>query len=46
MSAASAAAAASPQAALTVPAVSRDRWYVLGLLTVVYAVNIADRFSI
>jgi predicted MFS family arabinose efflux permease len=24
----------------------RDRWYVLGLLTVVYALNIADRFSI
>lgn len=25
---------------------SRDRWYVLGVLTVVYALNIADRFSI
>jgi predicted MFS family arabinose efflux permease len=25
---------------------SPDRWYVLGLLTLVYAVNIADRFSI
>ena len=24
----------------------RDRWYVLGVLTVVYAVNIADRFCI
>lgn len=24
----------------------RDRWYVLGLLTIVYALNIADRFSI
>lgn len=24
----------------------KDRWYVLGLLTVVYALNIADRFSI
>jgi predicted MFS family arabinose efflux permease len=24
----------------------RDRWYVLGVLTVVYAFNIADRFSI
>jgi predicted MFS family arabinose efflux permease len=24
----------------------RDRWYVLGILTVVYALNIADRFSI
>ncbi|HEX4585977.1 MAG TPA: MFS transporter [Burkholderiaceae bacterium] len=27
-------------------AVARDRWYVLGVLTVVYALNIADRFSI
>ncbi|HEY2341096.1 MAG TPA: MFS transporter [Steroidobacteraceae bacterium] len=27
-------------------AAPRDRWYVLGLLTVVYALNIADRFSI
>ncbi len=27
-------------------ALSRDRWYVLGVLTVVYALNIADRFSI
>jgi MFS family permease len=26
--------------------VARDRWYVLGILTVVYAFNIADRFSI
>ncbi len=25
---------------------SRDRWYVLGVLTVVYALSIADRFSI
>ena len=24
----------------------RDRWYVLGVLTAVYALNIADRFSI
>src|SRR6266403_1786575 len=24
----------------------RDRWYVLGILTIVYALNIADRFSI
>jgi MFS family permease len=24
----------------------RDRWYVLGVLTLVYAINIADRFSI
>ena len=43
----------SPNAALaaqsTVAAgepASRDRWYVLGILTVVYALNIADRFSI
>lgn len=28
------------------PAAPRDRWYVLGMLTVVYALNIADRFSI
>ena len=27
-------------------AAPRDRWYVLGVLTVVYALNIADRFSI
>jgi predicted MFS family arabinose efflux permease len=27
-------------------AAPRDRWYVLGLLTLVYALNIADRFSI
>lgn len=27
-------------------AVPRDRWYVLAVLTVVYALNIADRFSI
>jgi MFS family permease len=26
--------------------VPRDRWYVLGVLTIVYALNIADRFSI
>src|SRR5882757_92428 len=25
---------------------SRDRWYVLAILTIVYALNIADRFSI
>ena len=24
----------------------RNRWYVLGVLTIVYALNIADRFSI
>jgi predicted MFS family arabinose efflux permease len=28
------------------PAAPRDRWYVLGVLTIVYALNIADRFSI
>lgn len=28
------------------PALPRDRWYVLALLTAVYALNIADRFSI
>src|SRR5439155_1479541 len=32
-----------PGAAATAP---RDRWYVLAVLTVVYALNIADRFSI
>jgi hypothetical protein len=26
--------------------VPADRWYVLAVLTVVYALNIADRFSI
>jgi hypothetical protein len=25
---------------------ARDRWYVLGVTTLVYALNIADRFSI
>jgi len=32
----------------TLPAAAAppDRWYVLGILTVVYALNIADRFSI
>ncbi|MGH8138472.1 MAG: spinster family MFS transporter [Steroidobacteraceae bacterium] len=30
----------------TEAAAPRDRWYVLGILTVVYALNIADRFSI
>ena len=41
-------AAAPADSALTagVQAVPRDRWYVLGVLTVVYALNIADRFSI
>lgn len=28
------------------PAAPADRWYVLGVLTAVYALNIADRFSI
>jgi MFS family permease len=28
------------------PEVARDRWYVLAILTIVYALNIADRFSI
>lgn len=27
-------------------AAPRDRWYVLGILTIIYALNIADRFSI
>jgi predicted MFS family arabinose efflux permease len=31
---------------LAVTAAPSDRWYVLGMLTVVYALNIADRFSI
>jgi hypothetical protein len=41
-------AATTPTALeVTTPAApSRDRWYVLGILTVVYALNIADRFSI
>jgi predicted MFS family arabinose efflux permease len=29
-----------------VPALSADRWYVLAVLTIAYALNIADRFSI
>ena len=28
------------------PGAGRDRWYVLAVLTLVYALNIADRFSI
>ena len=28
------------------PVVARDRWYVLAVMTIVYALNIADRFSI
>jgi hypothetical protein len=31
---------------LNPPAAPRDRWYVLAVLTVVYSLNIADRFSI
>jgi hypothetical protein len=30
----------------SVRAAPRDRWWVLGVLTAVYALNIADRFSI
>ncbi len=45
MSAAPSAAAASDPGA-PAAAAPRDRWYVLGLLTAVYALNIADRFSI
>jgi len=33
----------TPPAAISAP---RDRWYVLGVMTLVYALNIADRFSI
>jgi len=39
-------AAAADSALLAAKAAPRDRWYVLGVLTVVYALNIADRFSI
>ncbi|MBV9316697.1 MAG: MFS transporter [Gammaproteobacteria bacterium] len=43
-------AAAAPASSATeessVTAAPRDRWYVLGMLTLVYALNIADRFSI
>jgi predicted MFS family arabinose efflux permease len=46
MSAAPAAATASSCKSLPVTAAPSDRWYVLGMLTVVYALNIADRFSI
>ena len=37
---------ALPLAGTAATAAPRDRWYVLGVLTVVYALNIADRFSI
>ena len=37
---------ALPLAGTAATAAPRDRWYVLGMLTVVYALNIADRFSI
>jgi len=33
----------TPPAAISAP---RDRWYVLGVMTLVYALNIADRFSV
>jgi MFS family permease len=46
MSAAPAAATASSCTTLPMTAAPSDRWYVLGMLTVVYALNIADRFSI
>jgi len=43
----SAARTVAAPAVTTAPAAAApDRWYVLGLLTVVYALNIADRFSI
>jgi hypothetical protein len=38
--------APAPVADRATPAAAPDRWYVLGMLTVVYALNIADRFSI
>ena len=37
---------AVPLTGTAATAAPRDRWYVLGVLTVVYALNIADRFSI
>ena len=40
------AAAPAPLGGAPAHEAPRDRWYVLGLLTVVYALNIADRFSI
>jgi predicted MFS family arabinose efflux permease len=39
-------APAEPRTPTQAAAAPRDRWYVLALLTVVYALNIADRFSI
>ena len=42
----SAAPAADSSLAAPAKAAPRDRWYVLAMLTVVYALNIADRFSI
>src|SRR5215472_15561085 len=43
-------ASASPTLATTEPALEKraasSRWYVLGLLTLIYALNIADRYSI
>ena len=38
--------AATSNTTLPATAAPRDRWYVLGMLTAVYALNIADRFSI
>src|SRR5215831_15126973 len=38
--------AAPSNTSLPAAVAPRDRWYVLGMLTVVYALNIADRFSI
>jgi predicted MFS family arabinose efflux permease len=46
MSAAAAVPAASATMESSIAAVPPDRWYVLGMLTLVYALNIADRFSI
>jgi len=37
---------AGPADSLGVSGVSRDRWYVLGVLTFVYMINIADRIAI
>jgi MFS family permease len=42
----STATAADSVLAVAAKAAPRDRWYVLGVLTIVYALNIADRFSI
>jgi MFS family permease len=39
-------AATQPTPSRPLAAAPRNRWYVLGVLTIVYALNIADRFSI